>query len=132
MCKHVCLSKYNIKTIFVDFLCFYGILLQPKRLSFNPLTFLTQSWLTGQVGRLHGRPHQGLVDLAVDRRAQSCARLAAQWAGRPDGRPDQRALLSVSGRSTERSNGRKFDRWRSTGRSTDRPDRPQRLVFLSL
>ena len=38
------------------------------------------------------------------------------------GRPDQRALLSVSGRSTGRStgcpNGHKYDRWRSTGRLT--------------
>ena len=41
------------------------------------------------------------VDRAVDRRAQTCARLIAQWAGRPGGRPDQRALLSVSGRSAD-------------------------------
>ena len=47
----------------------------------------------------------GPVDRAVDRRAQTCTRLLAQWAGRPVGRPDQRALLSVSGRSTERSTG---------------------------
>ena len=50
------------------------------------LLFLTQNWLTGQVGRPLGRPHQG----PVDRRAQSRARLAVQWAGRPD----QRAVLS--------------------------------------
>ena len=81
-------------------------------------SFLTQNWLTGQVGRPHGRPYQGPVDPAVDRRAQSCARLAAQWAGRPTGRPDQRALLSVSGRSTGLPNGHIYDRWRPTGRPT--------------
>ena len=62
------------------------------------------------------------VDRSVDQRAQVCARLGRQWAGRPVGRPDQRALLSVSGRSTGRStglpNGHICDRWRSTGRST--------------
>ena len=52
-------------------------------------------WLTGQVGRPCSRPNQWPVDPEVDRRAQSCARLAAQWDGRPAGRPDQRAVLSV-------------------------------------
>ena len=62
------------------------------------------------------------VDRAVDRRAQTCARLLAQWAGRPGGRPDQRALLSVSGRSTERSTGAKKSAlciW-AVGRAVDR------------
>ena len=51
-------------------------------------------------------------------RAQVCARLARQWAGRPVGRPDKRALLSVSGRSTGSPNGHIYDHWRSTERST--------------
>ena len=64
-------------------------------------------WLTGQVGRPHGRPNQGPVDPAVDRRAQPCARLADTRAGRPAGRPDQRAVLSVFGWSTGRSTGQR-------------------------
>jgi len=70
-----------------------------------------------------GRPNQRPVDPSVDRRAQGCARLAAQWAGRPSGRPDLRAELSVYlGRPSGRpvcSNGRIFDRWQSTDRSTE-------------
>ena len=38
-------------------------------------------------------------------------------------------LLGRPGRSTGGSNGRIFDRWRSTGRSTGSSDRLQRLVF---
>ena len=79
-----------------------------------------EQWLTGQVGRPHGRPNQGPVDPAVDRRAQPCARLADTRDGRPAGRPDQRAVLSVFGRSTGRSTG-------SLQRSKNRPlavDRP--------
>ena len=81
-----------------------------------------EQWLTGQVGRQHGRPNQGTVDPAVDQRAQSCACLAAQWAGRPGGRP-ARELCSLEnfGRPAGRPqfpNGQKIDRWRSTGRST--------------
>ena len=56
-----------------------------------------EQWLTGQVGRQYGRPNQGPVDPAVDRRAQPCVRLADTRYGRPAGRPDQRAVLSVSG-----------------------------------
>ena len=59
--------------------------------------------LTGQVGRPGGRPHQGPVDRAVDRRAQSCARLAAQWSSRPGGRPTCTACARLGlalGRST--------------------------------
>ena len=98
--SHVYISMQNVKTIFEIFYIFYKIY----------KIFLTWfsdpgQWLTGQVGRPHGRPNQGPVDPAVDRRAQPCARLADTWAGRPAGRPDQRALLSVSGRSTGRSTG---------------------------
>ena len=75
-------------------------------------------WLTGQVGR----PNQGPVDLTVDRRAQSCARLAAQWAGRPGGRPELRAVLFVlfgrPGGRPAAANGQKLTIGRSTGRST--------------
>ena len=106
---------------------FLEIFTRLKSIFKNILTCFSDSvsdpgqWLTGQVGRPHGRPNQGPVDRraqpcarlagngpvdrAVDRRAQTCARLLAQWSGRPAGRPDQRALLSVSGRSTERSTG---------------------------
>ena len=88
--------------IFIYFTRFIKIILTPVS---DP-----KQWLTGQVGRPHGRPNQGPVDPSVDRRAQVCARLARQWAGRPD----QRALLSVSGRSTGSPNGHIYDRWRST------------------
>ena len=55
---------------------------------FSPSKLAARLWRsTGTVDRM---PEP------VDRRAQVCARLARQWAGRPD----QRALLSVSGRST--------------------------------
>ena len=89
-----------IKLFLVIFRSFMGFI----EIFLNPVSDLEQ-WLTGQVGRPHGRPNQGPVDRAVDRRAQPCARLADTWAGRPVGRPDQRAVLSVSGRSTGRSTG---------------------------
>ena len=91
------------------------------------------------------------VDLTVDRRAQTCACLAAQWYGRPDGRPLQRVLLSGNLRPTgpvDRQRVCSLFQWRgrpggrpvastvrnmtvggSTGRSTDSFDRSQRLVF---
>ena len=73
----------------------------------------------------------------ADRRAQPCARLAAQWAGRPTG-PESLALciwavdpavdrtrefcsLYLGGRPSGRPrwpNGHISDRWRSAGRTT--------------
>ena len=80
--------------------------------------FLTQNWLTGQAvdctkGRstvrstdvhraVHVWQHSGPVDRAVDRTRELSS---LYLGGRPDGRPDQRALLSVSGRSTGQSTG---------------------------
>ena len=92
-------------------------------------------WLTGQVGRPHGRPNQGPVDRAVDRRAQPCARLAdtgpvdrlvdRTWepcslylGGRPAGRSELRVCSLYLGGRPGLPNGHIFDRWRSTGRST--------------
>ena len=102
------------------------------KIIFNPV-FQTWNWLTGWSGRPSGRPHHGPVDLTVDRRAQTYARLAVQGSGRPGGRPLQRVLLSgFLGRPGGRPvlpNGHIFDRWRSTGRSTGSSDRLQRLVF---
>ena len=95
---------------------------------------------------VHVWQHSGPVDRPVDRTRELCS---LYLGGRPGGRPDQRALLSVSGRSTgpessaiciwaidravdrtrescslypggrpDCPNGHKYDRWRSTGRST--------------
>ena len=66
---------------------FLGIFSRDKRIFkiiFTPVSDPGQ-WLTGQVGRPHGRPNQGPVDRAVHRRAQPCARLA-DTVGRSTGR----------------------------------------------
>ena len=73
--------------------------------------FWPRTVLTGQVGariRSTGRStdvhravhvcwHSGPVDRSVDRTREPCS---LYLGGRPGGQPDQRALLSVSGRST--------------------------------
>ena len=84
--------------------------------------FLTQNWLTGQVGRSLGRLHQG----PVDRRAQSCAQSCARQqpsgpVDRPVDRTRELCSLYLGGRPGGRPdspNGQKYDRWRSTGQST--------------
>ena len=132
MCKHVCLSKYIGKTIFVNFLSIYGILFEPKRTTFKSQFSAFQASAADRSGRpilksadRMGRPTCTDVHALTGRRPVD-----------PCGRPDQRALLSVflgrPDRSTGGSNGRIFDRWRSTGRSTGRSDRPQRLYFSGL
>ena len=153
MCKHVCLSKYIGKTIFVDFSIFYRILFQSKRPSFKSQFFcsrLQPSRLVDLSSRL------GLK--SVDRLGRpTCTDVHAltwQVAGRPTRSTVQRALLSGKApvdRPVDRTESsalciwpRSTDRltdgttvWnmtvgRSTGRSTDRPDRPQRLLFQTL
>ena len=94
MCKHVCLSKHNIKTIFVDFSVFYGILFQSKRLSFNPFNISDPE--------LAGRPGRSIARSTAPRAGRPCGRQtctdvhAKFWleAGRPTRSTVQRALLS--------------------------------------
>ena len=117
MCKHVCLSKYIGKTIFVDFYIFYGILFQSKRPSFKSLKFSV--WL---------QP----VDRPVDRSLKSVDRVGrptctdvhafVHWrAGRPRRSTARELVLSGKPRSTERSTdvhrrARQF--WQEAGRPT--------------
>ena len=58
--------------------------------------------------------------------------LTWQMAGRPTQSTGSESSALCSFRSPGGSNGRIFDRWRLTGRSTGRSDRPQRLYFFGL
>ena len=112
--SHVYISMQNEKTIFGYFTRFMGFI----RNIFNPV-FCPRNWLSGFGGRpgrstvsqgrstsrstdvhrsVHVWPGNGPVDRAVDRTRELCS---LYLGGRPGC-----------------SNGQKFDRWRSTGRST--------------
>ena len=118
--KHVCLSKYIGKTIFVDFSIFYGILFQPKRPSFKPL----KDFCLASAGRPDGRPQPevGRPSRSTDvhRRARPC--LAGGPVDRP-GRPSRELCSLERPRSTGRSTGRRDLLSVSWPRSTDRVDR---------
>ena len=139
MCKHVCLSKYNIKTIFVDFSVFYGILFLPKDQVLNPCFFVS-----GFSGRPTGPPTGPPSLKSVDRRSTDVHRRArldlaggrstetvdrpessALWKGpgRPSGRPDRETYSlypgSVDRPVDRRHNGLKYDRW-SVGKAVNR------------
>ena len=85
---------------------------------------------------LSGRPSLKSADRMGRLTCTDVHALTWQMAERPTQltRTESSALCSFgsTGRLTGGSNGRIFDRWRSTGRSTDRSDRPQRLVSGSL
>ena len=102
---------------------FLGIFIYFTRIFRNILTWFSDPvsdpvlcWQARSVDRTVDRT-KGRSTVAIDRRAQPCARLAdtgpvdrsvdrtrercsLYLGGRPSGRPDQRVLLSVSGRST--------------------------------
>ena len=84
--------------------------------------FRPRTVLTGQVGRPDGRPNQGPVDRCGRLTCTALCTFVKHKAGRPVGRPNQRALLSISGRSTERSTGAEKSAlciW-AVGRAVDR------------
>ena len=134
LCKHVCLSKYIGKTIFVDFSVFYGILFKPKRPTFKSQVFLYWLQPVDRDGRTQlevGRPSWSTDVHSVHARIW-------QVAGRPTRSTVQKALLSGKApvdRAVDRTqstalcilasvdrpvdrwhNGLKYDRW-----SVDRP-----------
>ena len=84
------------------------------------------------VGQPHGRPNHGPVDRNGRPTCTALCTSGRHRTGRPAGRPDQRALLSVSGRSTG-----SVDRSREVcslylgGRPCGRPDAPT-VIFLTV
>jgi len=150
LCKHVSLSKYIGKTIFVEFLCIYGILYEPKRLSFKS----QKNSFQASASRLTSR----LILKSVNRIGRPTCTDVHAFVHWRDGRPTrstapesfcslefsvdpsvdrQRVLLSAPvARSTVRSTLAPTVRFMTVGgrptRSTGRPDRPQRLYFSGL
>ena len=133
MCKHVCLSKYIGKTIFVVFSVFYGILFQSKRPSFKSQFSILASAgrptctdVHASSGRRAGRPTRSTVQREL---------CSLESPGRPS-RSTGRELCSLFQATVpvdRGSNGQISDRWRSTG-PVDRQQSglligPQRLVF---
>ena len=115
---HIFIYQCNMVKIFL------GTFTSVKRF-FNKIFFpVFQTWccLSGQFGRLGGRPNLGPVDRAVDRRAQTCARL--QHSGPVDRTVDRYRELCSLFVSVDRAVDRRFQRvklWPLDGRPAGRP-----------
>ena len=147
LCKHVCLSKYIGKTIFVDFSIFYGILFKLK----GP-TFKSQNCcFSGFSGRPDGRPSSEVGRPSSRPNARTCTPRPGRWSVDRTGRPSRELCSLEMPWPTDRSTGqracslylasvdRPVDRWHNSLKYDRRPGgRPtvlsglQRLVFGAL
>ena len=118
---HMFIYQCNMVKIFLGIFTRFKRIFQNISMCFFSQV-LTQTWLSGQAGRPSGRPNHGPVDRCGRPTCTALCTSGRHRASRPAGRPDQRALLSVSGRSTGRSTGPE-SLLSVSGRSTGFPQR---------